>query len=171
MAHFSGIKDSKKLSPQKREEWFHKISALRSQGLVDFAYAAVTATEIDSVGIARAIEKAVHECLDALKVPYDATKIFLDGSLRAPRRFLMQETIIKGDEKVPIISAASIVAKVMRDRYMEEQAEAYPGYGFDAHKGYGTPAHLLALRKLGPTPLHRMSFLSHILSLPKAIDK
>ncbi len=163
MDHFKGIKDSKKLSPQKREEWFHRISELKAKDMVDFAHFSVTAAEIDSMGISWAIERAVHECLAALDLPHETTQILLDGSLHAPKKFPMQETIIKGDEKVPIISAASIVAKVMRDRYMEEQAALYPDYGFESHKGYGTSAHCLAIRKHGITPIHRKSFLSGIL--------
>ncbi|HEU0081003.1 MAG TPA: ribonuclease HII [Candidatus Paceibacterota bacterium] len=163
MGHFAGIKDSKKLSPQKREEWFHRISELKAAGKLDLAYFSVTAADIDAMGISHAIERAIHECLDALRLPAETTQIFLDGSLRAPKRFPLQETIIKGDEKVPIISAASIVAKVMRDRHMEEQAALYPEYGFDAHKGYGTAAHCLAIRTHGATPIHRKSFLTRIL--------
>jgi len=163
MAQLAGIRDSKQLSPQKREEWFLKISTMKAAGFLDFAYVAISASEIDAMGIAPAISRAVAECLGALRVPHEATQIFLDGSLRAPKRFIMQETIIKGDEKVPIISAASIVAKVLRDRYMEGEARKYPHYGFDAHKGYGTAAHRKAIRKHGPSPLHRLSFLTNIL--------
>lgn len=161
--HFEGIKDSKKLSPQKREEWYLKISALKSKGELDFAFSFVSAAEIDSIGISKAIQKAIHESLGALKLSPESTQILLDGSLKAPERFEAQDTIIKGDEKVPVISAASIVAKVMRDRYMEEQSRAYPEYGFDAHKGYGTSVHIKAIRKHGASPLHRKSFLKSIL--------
>jgi ribonuclease HII len=160
--HFKGIKDSKKLSPQRREEWFLKISNLKSRGLLEFALSSVSAAEIDAIGISRAIEKAIHECLNALKLDSDTTKIVLDGSLRAPKRFSMQETIIKGDEKVPLISAASIIAKVMRDRFMEEQGRIYPDYGFEGHKGYGTAAHMLAIRTRGILPIHRRTFLKNI---------
>jgi ribonuclease HII len=75
----------------------------------------------------------------------------------------MQETIIKGDEKVPLISAASIVAKVIRDRHMEEQGRIYPAYGFETHKGYGTDTHRKAIRKFGISPIHRKTFLSNII--------
>jgi ribonuclease HII len=161
--HFEKIRDSKKLSPQKREEWFLKISELKSKGELDFAFAAVSAEEIDGTGISHAIEKAIHLCLDALNLDPSSTQIFLDGSLKAPKKFTSQETIIKGDEKIPVISAASIVAKVVRDKYMTEQAAVYPLYGFDEHKGYGTAKHLKAIHKLGITPLHRKSFLTNIL--------
>ncbi|HVU06802.1 MAG TPA: ribonuclease HII [Candidatus Paceibacterota bacterium] len=161
--HFKGIKDSKQLSPQKRESWFLRISELKSRGQVEFAYASVSAEEIDAIGIARAIEKAIHVSLEALDLVPESTYIFLDGSLKAPKRFAHQETIIKGDEKVPIISAASIVAKVIRDRHMEEQGRIYPAYGFEAHKGYGTDEHRKAIRKHGASPIHRLSFLSNII--------
>lgn len=162
--HFKNIKDSKKLSPQKREEWFKKISDLKSNGELDFAHFSVTAAEIDAAGISFAIKKAIHECLHALDLDPEKTEIFLDGSLKAPEQFEIQQTIIKGDEKIPIISAASIVAKVTRDRFMEEQASIYPDYGFGEHKGYGTAYHRKAIRKHGPTPLHRKSFLGNVLS-------
>jgi ribonuclease HII len=165
MARLSGIRDSKKLSTQKREAWFANISAMKAEGSLDFAYAAVSAADIDASGIASAIRRAVAECLDALHAPHDASHIFLDGSLHAPARFIRQETIIKGDEKVPIISAASIVAKVLRDRSMDEEARRYPAYGFDAHKGYGTAAHRTAIKRHGITPLHRKSFLTKILAV------
>lgn len=161
--NFKGIKDSKKLSAQKREEWFLKISALKSKGEIEFAHASVSAAEIDSVGISKAIEKAIHVSLDALSLVPESTQILLDGSLRAPKKFLMQETIIKGDEKIPLISAASIIAKVIRDRHMEEQAILYPAYGFENHKGYGTDEHCKAIRKLGVSPIHRRTFLTRIL--------
>ncbi len=161
--HFKGIKDSKQLSPQKREEWFLKISDLKEMGELDFAFSSVSATEIDSIGIAAAIRKAIKKSLQTLRLDPKSTKIMLDGALKAPEEFSMQETIIKGDEKIPVISAASIVAKVVRDRFMEKQAKAYPGYGFESHKGYGTVKHCESIKKLGITPIHRRSFLSNIL--------
>jgi ribonuclease HII len=159
---FEGIKDSKKLSPQKREVWFLKISDLKSKGLLEFAHASVSAKEIDETGISRSIEKAIHECLNARNLVPEATEILLDGSLKAPKRFPHQKTIIKGDEKIPLISAASIIAKVMRDRFMEEQGRLYPGYGFEDHKGYGTTAHIRAIRIQGVLPIHRRTFLKNI---------
>jgi ribonuclease HII len=159
-----GIKDSKQLSPQKREEWFLRISDLKSKGELDFAFYSVSATEIDERGIIHAIERAMSESLDALSLDPSSTRVLLDGALKAPRQFLDQETIIKGDEKIPLISAASIVAKVMRDKHMEKQATLYPAYGFESHKGYGTDAHCLAIRRYGITPLHRKTFLGNIIN-------
>jgi ribonuclease HII len=163
MDNLKGIKDSKKLTEAKREEWFAKISGWRSDGALDFAHFSVSATDIDAFGISKAIQKSIAECLEALNLPHETTQIFLDGSLKAPAKFVLQETIIKGDEKIPIISAASIIAKVNRDRYMEEQGKLYPAYGFEKHKGYGTSVHIAAIKKHGTSPLHRKSFLKNII--------
>lgn len=160
---FAGIRDSKKLSAQKRDDWFRRISELKAEGRLDFAVRSVSAAEIDGIGISKAIERALRECLSDLALPAETTQVLLDGSLRAPEEFAMQETMIKGDERIPVISAASIAAKVTRDRHMAELAAAYPGYGLDTHKGYGTAAHMMAIRTLGPTPVHRRSFLKKLL--------
>jgi ribonuclease HII len=162
MARLKGIKDSKKLSSLQRNQWVTCVTQLKSEGLLDFAYSAISAQEIDKIGIAPAIRKAVATCLKALNLDPKSTHIFLDGSLYAPKEFLIQETIIKGDEKVPIISAASIIAKVTRDKFMEEMGEKYPNYGFEKHKGYGTEAHIKAIKKEGMTPIHRRTFLKNI---------
>jgi ribonuclease HII len=164
---FAGIRDSKKLTPKRRGEWFAVISEMRKRGELDFAFVSIPADEIDSIGIAVAIRKALGEALEhlvsGLGVVSSEVLVMLDGSLHAPERFVLQETVIKGDEKVPVISAASIVAKVVRDRHMDEMDAAHPGYGLAKHKGYGTAAHCAAIRKLGPSPIHRRSFLRNFL--------
>ena len=90
--------------------------------------------------------------------------VLLDGGLKAPREFIYQKTIIKGDEKELSISLASIAAKVTRDAYMTKLAKKYPAYGFEIHKGYGTKKHREAIKKHGPSEVHRMSFLGRILA-------
>lgn len=159
---FKGIKDSKKLSPKKREEWFLKISELKAKQEIEYSHVSISAEEIDTIGIAVAIKKALAQCLENLKLSHESTQVLLDGSLHAPEKFSIQETIIKGDEKIPLISAASIVAKVVRDRYMDEQGKIHPVYGFEKHKGYGTAEHIKAIKKYGTSPLHRKTFLKNI---------
>jgi len=155
-------KDSKKLNPQKRGIWFAKMEAWKKEGLIDFHVALVDAEIIDQKGISFAITSGIASCLKKIKAKAEHT-ILLDGSLRAPRRFPFQKTIIRGDEKEYQISLASIAAKVLRDRKMEELSEQYPAYGFEVHKGYGTRDHRMMLKKYGPSEIHRMSFLKRIL--------
>jgi ribonuclease HII len=152
------LRDSKQLSKIQREKWFEQILAWQQEGKCDFHVAMVSAGEIDAHGISKAIKKALAETLDVLDFE-DGSLILLDGALHAPNQFINQITIIRGDEKEPVISLASIVAKVTRDRHMTKLAERYPNYGFDQHMGYGTEAHYTAIKKFGMTPLHRKSFL------------
>ena len=158
---FKGIRDSKKLSAEERELWYALALEAKKQGGLDFHVALVSERVIDRHGIAYAIRLGVKRCLKALGVAHD-DQIFLDGSLKAPSNFKHQQTIIKGDEKVPVISLASIMAKVTRDRKMIRLAQKFPEFKFDIHKGYGTRVHLSVLRKLGPTPIHRRSFLKSL---------
>lgn len=158
---FKGIRDSKKLSLEKREEWYGRAVEARKRGELDFHVALISEKVIDKQGISYAIRLGIARCLKALGVsPQDL--IFLDGSLKVPVEFRNQQTIIKGDEKIPVISLASICAKVTRDRKMVALAKKFPRYGFDVHKGYGTSAHLAALRKYGKTALHRSTFLKNL---------
>jgi ribonuclease HII len=159
---FRGIKDSKMLTAEEREKWFIRISKLKEVGDLDFAHFSVPANEIDTGGLAPAIRKALAESLEALALIPEATFIKLDGALKAPAKYKLQETIIRGDEKIPLISAASIVAKVMRDRHMVEQSKLYPAYGFERHKGYGTEDHYRLIKQFGISPIHRKSFLKSL---------
>ncbi len=154
-----GIKDSKKLSPQRREEWNAKLEEFVGRGSVRFAVAHVDASVIDAIGIAPSIRQALAQTLLDLEARATDTHVMLDGSLKAPPQF-SQETIIKGDEKVPFIALASIAAKVSRDGLMTAASVDYPGYGFERHKGYGTKAHYEALQKLGVSVLHRRTFIT-----------
>ena len=155
---FGKIRDSKKLSEKQREEWFEIICAERQRGALDFSVSFVSHIMIDKRGLAWALRTATARALTRLAIPTDSA-IFLDGGLRAPEIFKNQKTIIKGDEKIPVIALASIVAKVTRDRLMIRLAKRYPEYGFEKHKGYGTKEHFAAIKKHGLCPIHRRSFL------------
>jgi ribonuclease HII len=97
--------------------------------------------------------------LDKLETDPKDVFVYLDGGLKAPDKFINQETIIKGDELHPVISCASIVAKVARDKIMTQYAAEYPQYGFETNSGYGTATHMKALKKYGLTPIHRKTFI------------
>ena len=154
------IKDSKQLSPQKREEWFLKIEEWREAGRLAYVVSYIDAETIDLVGISHAIKLALMESISKLAVDPEHVHVLLDGSLYAPEEYRHQETIIRGDEQEPLIALASIAAKVLRDRMMDDLAEQFPQYGFENHKGYGTQEHYRAIKKHGMTNYHRRSFLT-----------
>ncbi|MDE2038015.1 MAG: ribonuclease HII [Patescibacteria group bacterium] len=163
LRRFRGVKDSKQLSERQREAWFSAIEDSSRKGESAFEVSFSGAAVIDARGIVRAVRAAMDRCLRRLErrgfAAPSACAVLLDGSLYAPARYPDQTTIIDGDATEPIIALASICAKVLRDRKMKRLAEKRPGYGFEVHKGYGTKAHYEALRKRGPTPEHRRSFL------------
>lgn len=161
---FKGIKDSKKLTESEREMWFALATEARRIGELDFSVTLISHSIIDKHGMTKAVQKGIKKNLLNLAPPPKTTHIFLDGLLKAPIEFEHQLTITKGDEKVPVISLASIIAKVTRDRHMLKMAKKYPEYGFEKHKGYGTPNHINAIINFGITPLHRVTFLKNILS-------
>ena len=150
-----GLNDSKKLSEKKREALFDEICACA----VSYAVASVDHTVIDEINILRATFRAMTQAVMRLPVPADYALI--DGN-RAPALDIAWECIVGGDAKSASIAAASILAKVTRDRYMCEMDAVYPGYGFAGHKGYGTRAHIQAILQHGPCPIHRRSFLKKI---------
>jgi ribonuclease HII len=156
-----GIRDSKKLTPEKREYFLKKILELQKNKEVDFAVSYISAKEIDKIGISPAIKKALKNSLKKINKNRDECSIFLDGGLYAPEEYKRQKTIIKGDDKIKVISCASVVAKVLRDRLMCKLAKKYPKYGFDIHKGYGTKKHCESIRKNGICLEHRKCFLKN----------
>ncbi len=146
-----GLADSKLLSERKRELMYERIAA---ESLA-FAIGRAEVEEIDNINILNASLLAMQRAIGALSLTPD--KVLVDGN-RCPDIAIPSEAIIQGDQKVGSISAASIIAKVTRDREMVSFEEQYPGYGFAQHKGYGTKQHYEALRLLGITPIHRRSF-------------
>ena len=155
---FPGVADSKKLSEKKREKLFEMLTARVARGDARFTVEFESAETIDKEGIVFSVRRALSRGVNALAPDAASVRIQLDGALRAPREYA-QETIINGDELVPLISLASIAAKVTRDRLMTELSIQYPLYGFERHKGYGTQAHYEALRKHGFCAIHRRSFI------------
>ena len=156
---FDGVRDSKQLTAESRERWQAEAARQKAAGLIDYAVCMIGNEVIDSKGLSFAIRFALARALRRLDLDPSECRVFLDGGLKAPPEYARQETIIKGDQKVQVISLASIVAKVERDARMEALSRAHPGYGFEAHKGYGTAAHLEAIRAQGLCPIHRRSFL------------
>jgi ribonuclease HII len=146
-----GLNDSKKLDAARRERFYDEITARA----VTWAVAAGTPGFIDRVNILAASLHAIKNAVAKLSPAPDL--LLVDGNRVVPT-LVPQKTIVKGDGLVASIAAASILAKVHRDRLMIRLAKKYPGYGFEVHKGYGAAAHLAALRELGPTPVHRRSF-------------
>lgn len=158
---FKGIRDSKQLTAEERELWYQLALEGKKKGELDFAVSLVSEKVIDKHGISYALRLGIRRCLEKLGVASDS-QIFLDGALKAPGEFKHQLTVIRGDEKIPVISLASIVAKVTRDRRMVRLAKKFPEFDFEINKGYGTRVHLSALRKYGRTVIHRQSFLKNL---------
>lgn len=151
-----GINDSKKLSEKKREILFDRITS----AAVDYCIYSVDEKVIDEVNILNATHMAMNGAVNGLKHKPDY--VIIDGnSIKGMET--AHETVVKGDAKSISIAAASILAKVSRDRFITEMAELYPQYGFEKHKGYGTKAHYEAISKYGICPIHRKTFLKKIL--------
>jgi len=145
------LRDSKLLSEAKREALYPLITS----GALAWAIGRAEVEEIDRINILQASLLAMKRAVEALGLPPELALV--DGN-QAPRLYCAIETLIGGDKIEPLISAASVLAKVTRDREMLALDTRYPGYGFAQHKGYGTRAHLAALAALGPCPIHRKSF-------------
>lgn len=146
-----GLNDSKKLTEARRERLFDEI---RDKALA-WCIGRAEVEEIDRLNILQATFLAMQRAVEGLSI--QPRLALIDGN-RCPKLAVPSAPVVQGDAKVPAIAAASILAKVSRDREMAELELRYPGYGIAGHKGYPTPAHLEALRRLGPTPIHRRSF-------------
>ena len=151
-------RDSKKLSPKKREEIFRLIQKC---SLIQFSHALVNEKVIDKINIEQATFKAMGICLKKLKINQKTSQhclILVDGNRSIPKINYLQKTIIKGDDKILSIALASIIAKVIRDKIMITLAKKYPHYHFEIHKGYPTKLHRKLLKKYGPCKIHRKSY-------------
>ena len=149
-----GLNDSKKLSEKKREMLF---DAITEQALA-WSVSLVDERVIDEINILQATYEAMREAVGKLSV---TPQILLNDAVTIPEVIIPQVPIIKGDAKSVSIAAASIVAKVTRDKMMEEYDKIMPQYGFASNKGYGAAAHIEALKTYGPSPIHRKSFIGH----------
>jgi len=161
-----GLSDSKLLTEAKRESLFGQICDVA----LGYGIASVSAAKIDENGILpstfEAMRQAVAQALQHTNVP---ELVVVDGNLRIPALALKQRTVVKGDRRSQNIAAASILAKVTRDRWMVKVHEQWPQYGFYKHKGYGTKAHLQSIREHGPCSIHRTSFRG-VLPVPDLLE-
>lgn len=151
-----GLNDSKKVTPHRRELLYEEIM----EKSVAAAVGIVSPERIDQINILQATYEAMRTAIDGLKT---RPGLLLNDAVTIPGISIPQVPIIKGDAKSLSIAAASIIAKVTRDRIMETYEETYPGYGFASNKGYGSAEHIQALRRLGPCPIHRKSFLGNFI--------
>ena len=152
-----GVNDSKKVSEKKREKLYDQIL----EEAISYGVGIVGQDEIDEINILNATKKGLTMSLKELTVKPDL--IIVDALTHIDTMGIPYESIIKGDAKCYSISAASIIAKVTRDRIMREWDKVYPEYGFEKHKGYGTSAHIEAIKKYGLCPIHRKSFTTHFI--------
>ncbi|MBQ1609579.1 MAG: ribonuclease HII [Elusimicrobia bacterium] len=147
-----GVNDSKKLTEKKRKVLFEEIK----QKAFSYGIGIVDAKTIDEINILQATFLAMRKALEQLSVKPEL--VLIDGNHTIPNLQNKQQAIVSGDAKSACIACASILAKVTRDSIMLEYAKQYPQYNFEKHKGYGTKAHLEAIQKYGPCPIHRMTF-------------
>ena len=154
---FPGLKDSKKLSEKKREEIYAKMQVLVKLKRLAFIVVFSSHSAIDKNGITKAVAHSVNLGVRKLAPKHHRVEVLLDGLLKAPKEY-KQKTIIRGDESEPIISLASIAAKVERDWFMKKVSKKHPGYFFEQHKGYGTKKHFAAINKFGLCDIHRRTY-------------
>ncbi len=154
------LNDSKQLTEKRREELFDEIK----EKAISWGIGMVSPARIDEINILQATYEAMREAVAALD---PAPRVLLNDAVTIPKLDCLQVPIIKGDAKSLSIAAASVLAKVTRDRLMREYDKVMPEYGFAAHKGYGSAAHIEAIRKYGPSPIHRRTFIGNFV---KSID-
>ena len=152
-----GVNDSKKVSEKKREVLFDQIK----EEAIAYAIGIVNQDVIDEINILEATKKALTDALKELKVKPDY--IIVDALTKIDTLGIPYMSVIKGDAKCYSISCASILAKVTRDRIMREWDSVYPEYNFKKHKGYGTKEHIEAIKRVGPCPIHRKTFITHFI--------
>ena len=156
-SRIEGVNDSKKVSEKKREKLYDQIL----EGAISYGIGIIYQDEIDDINILQATKKGLTEALKSMKVKPDA--ILVDALTGIDTLGIPYKSIIKGDATSYSIAAASIVAKVTRDRIMREWDSVYPQYGFAQHKGYGTAKHIAAIKEYGLCPIHRRSFTGHFI--------
>lgn len=159
LSFFEGIKDSKQLSVAEREAWALKAHEALAGGLLHYSVCFSSPSQIDRMGIVFSVEDAIEKAVAAVGVRLGKTCVFLDGSLVGPENAASRKVSVRGDEYEPLVSLASILAKVYRDNAMEKLGKKYPQYGFHKHKGYGTKEHYQAIKEHGLCPIHRKSFV------------
>jgi ribonuclease HII len=161
---FPGVKDSKQLSEKRREEIYALLDQRLERGDIRFCVRFSSHSHIDAAGITRSVRRALNSGVRKLSPEPEDVHVLMDGLLKAPPSY-SQETIIHGDDLVPLISLASIVAKVSRDRLMHRMARKYPEYGFERHVGYATDFHRHAIREHGLCAIHRRTFCKNIVPM------
>lgn len=152
-----GVNDSKKVSEKKREKLYEEIT----NEAIAWNVAIINHNEIDEINILNATKKAVTESISGMKAKPD--RILIDALEHIDTCGIPYTAIIKGDSKIYSIAAASIIAKVTRDRIMQEWNEVYPQYGFSRHKGYGTAEHIKVIKECGPCIIHRKTFIKNFI--------
>lgn len=152
-----GVNDSKKISEKKREKLYEQIT----QEAISWSVGIIDQKEIDNINILNATKKGLVECIKGLEIKPD--RIIVDALEHIDTGGIPYTSIIKGDAKCYSIAAASIIAKVTRDRIMRQWDEIYPQYGFAKHKGYGTAMHIQSIKEFGLCPLHRRSFTKNFI--------
>ena len=156
---FKSVRDPKKTTIAERDIWYGRLKDWEEKNRIQTGFSFIGSQVIDKIGIVKSIKRALDQSLKKMNLSSRKTLVLLDGLLYARDEYMYQETIIKGDEKEPVITLAAIIAKVTRDKKMMQFAKKFPEYGFENHKGYGTKAHFRAIERHGLCAIHRRSFL------------